>query len=84
MRALQGEGCGRAVRAASNDALVAASGTAVASGAATGRLSDRLASPGMHSFSHTSHATSALIATGAAASSARGGVIRVSSVVSPS
>ena len=42
-----------------------------APGPATGRLSDRLASPGMHSFSHTSQVTSALRATGAAASSGR-------------
>ncbi len=84
MLARQGEACGRDRRAASKEADIAASGAAATPGAATGRVSDRLASPGMHSFSHTSHVTSAFSATGAAPSSLGGGVMRVSSVVSRS
>ena len=51
---------------------------------ATGRARVRLVSPGMHSFSHTSQVTSALMAIGAVEpSSVRGGLMRASSVVSP-
>ena len=81
-RAGQDARCGKARRAISNIAAFAGSGVGDAPGSATFRLSDRLASPGMHSRSHTSQVTSALRATGPAPSSWGAGVMRVSRVVS--
>jgi hypothetical protein len=85
MRAGHGEDCGSIERAASNAARVpslASGGVPLA--AAAGSVSDRRPSPGMHSFSHTSQVTWALMGTWVDGARSAGAVISVSRVVSPS